>query len=119
MPRGDGTGPAGMGPRTGRMAGYCAGYPVPGFMNPAVNGYMRWPAGGRGRGHRWMYYAMGLPFWARRAAYSAYDPAFDQDMVDAEKNALSEQLEFLQQQIKAIQQRLDQLNKGGQEQDET
>ncbi len=34
MPRGDGTGPAGMGPMTGRAAGFCAGYPVPGYMNP-------------------------------------------------------------------------------------
>ena len=34
MPLGDGTGPAGMGPMTGRAAGYCVGYPVPGFMNP-------------------------------------------------------------------------------------
>jgi len=34
MPRGDGTGPAGMGPMTGRAAGYCAGYPVPGYVNP-------------------------------------------------------------------------------------
>lgn len=33
MPAGDGTGPAGLGPMTGRAAGYCAGYPVPGFMN--------------------------------------------------------------------------------------
>ena len=34
MPRGDRTGPAGMGPMTGRAAGYCAGYPAPGYMNP-------------------------------------------------------------------------------------
>jgi len=34
MPGGDGTGPAGMGPMTGRGAGYCAGYPVPGAANP-------------------------------------------------------------------------------------
>jgi hypothetical protein len=34
MPRGDRTGPAGMGPMTGRAAGYCAGYNVPGYMNP-------------------------------------------------------------------------------------
>ncbi|KPL16493.1 MAG: hypothetical protein AMJ92_12805 [candidate division Zixibacteria bacterium SM23_81] len=33
MPRGDGTGPMGLGPMTGRAAGYCAGYPLPGFMN--------------------------------------------------------------------------------------
>lgn len=36
MPGGDGTGPAGLGPMTGRAAGYCAGYPVPGFMNPII-----------------------------------------------------------------------------------
>jgi len=34
MPRGDGTGPMGMGPMTGRAAGYCAGFPTAGFMNP-------------------------------------------------------------------------------------
>ncbi len=34
MPRGDGTGPAGMGPMTGRAAGYCAGSNAPGFANP-------------------------------------------------------------------------------------
>ena len=34
MPWGDGTGPAGLGPMTGRAAGYCAGYPMPGYMNP-------------------------------------------------------------------------------------
>jgi len=33
MPFGDGTGPAGMGPMTGRAAGFCAGYSVPGYMN--------------------------------------------------------------------------------------
>lgn len=36
MPFGDGTGPAGMGPMTGRAAGLCAGYPVPGYMNAVV-----------------------------------------------------------------------------------
>jgi len=36
MPRGDRTGPAGLGPMTGRAAGFCAGYPVPGYMNPAT-----------------------------------------------------------------------------------
>ena len=36
MPFGDGTGPAGAGPMTGRAAGFCAGYPVPGYMNPVA-----------------------------------------------------------------------------------
>ena len=54
MPRGDRTGPLGLGPMTGRAAGYCAGYPVPGYMNPIggrgmgmARGY---PIGGRGMG---------------------------------------------------------------------
>ena len=48
MPWGDGTGPAGMGPMTGRAAGYCAGFPVPGYMNPTVGwgGYGAVPYGG-------------------------------------------------------------------------
>jgi len=49
MPRGDRTGPWGAGPMTGRAAGYCSGYSVPGFMNPTV-GYGRGWGGGRGRG---------------------------------------------------------------------
>jgi len=36
MPFGDGTGPAGAGPMTGRAAGFCAGYPAPGYMNPVA-----------------------------------------------------------------------------------
>lgn len=49
MPRGDRTGPRGAGPMTGRAAGYCAGYSVPGFMNP-TGGYGRGWGRGRGRG---------------------------------------------------------------------
>ncbi|MBC8461292.1 MAG: DUF5320 domain-containing protein, partial [Deltaproteobacteria bacterium] len=38
MPGGDGTGPAGLGPMTGRAAGYCAGFPAPGFANAVPRG---------------------------------------------------------------------------------
>jgi len=44
MPLGDRTGPAGLGPMTGRAAGYCAGYPVPGYMNP-IPGLGYWGGG--------------------------------------------------------------------------
>jgi hypothetical protein len=47
MPFGNGTGPAGLGPMTGRAAGFCAGYPVPGYMSPFM-----------GRGG---FYGSGLP----------------------------------------------------------
>ncbi|HHX95299.1 MAG TPA: DUF5320 domain-containing protein, partial [Clostridia bacterium] len=33
MPRGDRTGPTGLGPLTGRGAGFCAGFKVPGYAN--------------------------------------------------------------------------------------
>ncbi len=57
MPRGDGTGPGGLGPMTGRAAGYCAGYPIAGFMNPYVGrpglgfGYSRGFGRGLGRSY--------------------------------------------------------------------
>lgn len=52
MPRGDGSGPNGMGPMTGRGAGYCAGYSTPGFANPMGRGFGGGGGfgGGRGRG---------------------------------------------------------------------
>ena len=55
MPRGNGTGPMGMGPMTGRAAGYCAGQGVPGYMNPyGGRGLgMAWGRGGRGMGMAW------------------------------------------------------------------
>ncbi len=79
MPRGDGTGPAGMGPMTGRAAGYCAGYPMPGFTNPipgrgfggggrGFGGGGRGGGGGGGWGRRNQFYATGLTGW-QRAGY--------------------------------------------------
>ena len=74
MPGGDGTGPGGMGPMTGRAAGYCAGYPVPGFMNPVGGrGYGGWGRGGGGWGRRNMFYETGLTGWQRAGyGYPAY-----------------------------------------------
>ena len=57
MPWGDGTGPWGLGPRTGRGAGFCAGFPVPGFLNRFVFP----PFGGR-----WFGLWFGLTFRHRR-----------------------------------------------------
>ena len=45
MPFGDGTGPRGLGPMTGRAAGFCAGFGRPGFANPVPG---RWFGGGYG-----------------------------------------------------------------------
>ncbi len=48
MPGGDRTGPMGAGPVTGRGAGYCAGYNMPGYMNPVWG--RNFGQGGFGRG---------------------------------------------------------------------
>jgi len=45
MPAGDGTGPFGLGPMAGRAAGYCAGYAMPGYVNP-IPGRGFWGRGG-------------------------------------------------------------------------
>jgi len=47
MPRGDRTGPLGVGPMSGTADGFCAGYPVPGCVNPA-GGRRGWFLGNRG-----------------------------------------------------------------------
>jgi hypothetical protein len=79
MPGGDGTGPGGLGPMTGRAAGFCAGYPVPGYMNPIAGGGFWGRGRGGGRGRRNWFYATGLTGWQRAAmgwpAYGA-PPAY-------------------------------------------
>ncbi|MGZ5424590.1 MAG: DUF5320 domain-containing protein, partial [Candidatus Aminicenantales bacterium] len=49
MPAGDRTGPIGMGPLSGRAAGYCAGFGMPGYANP-LPGRGFGMGFGRGRG---------------------------------------------------------------------
>jgi len=54
---------------TGRGAGYCAGFGVPGFMNRGFGGFGRGRGGrGGGRGWRNMFYATGLTGWQRAGA---------------------------------------------------
>ena len=51
MPGGNGTGPLGLGPKTGRGAGFCAGHPNPGHINPQPGrGSIRGFGFGRGFG---------------------------------------------------------------------
>ena len=121
MPAGDGTGPMGMGPRTGRGLGYCAGSDAPGYMSPAPGrglglgwGYGYGRGGGRGwgggrRGWRHTYHATGLPGWARAGwGYGAYGPTVNDAQ---ESDWLKSQAEALQRQLDAIGQRLEELDK--------
>jgi hypothetical protein len=112
MPRGDGTGPMGFGPMTGHGAGYCAGFPVPGYANP-------YPRMGRGmgRGYRRRFVATGMPYWAQYGyapgAPVAYQqpvfPGYAQVSPDEEKEMLREQAEILKDQLDSIVARLDEL----------
>jgi hypothetical protein len=121
MPFGDRTGPYGLGPRTGRVMGYCAGFPGPGSMNPiAGRGWFESGRGfgcfGRGRGWRNRFWATGSPGWARagygyppftgaeypsRAGFTAKD----------EIDILQDQADFFRQRLEEIQKRINTLEK--------
>ena len=118
MPGGDGTGPGGMGSMTGRAAGYCAGYSVPGFANP--NGGRNFGAGrgafggrGRGRGYRNQYYSTGLPAWGGQVGYPTYGSPYIPDVDPKEEvKMLKDQAGMLEKQLDDIQGRMDELKKG-------
>jgi hypothetical protein len=108
MPGGDGTGPVGMGPMTGREAGYCAGYPTPGFMSPAGGrGF-----GGRGRGRRNRFRAGGAPGWQRAAGgWPAFGAGAGYATPHAPPTASPEQeLDALKHQSEALASALDNIN---------
>jgi len=101
MPRGDGTGPMGMGPMTGRSAGYCAGYGVPGFMNPI-------PDRGFGRGRGFWGYGRGFGrgmAWRWGCMYPGAIPPYS--------TAVSphEEVEILKEQAQYFSKALDEINK--------
>jgi hypothetical protein len=107
MPGLDGTGPLGLGPMTGRGAGFCMGYAVPW----GARYYGRGAGMGFGRGFRRMYYATGLPGWARfgypgypqynNPVYMGYD-----ELVEDEKELLSRQAEYLEKELEQVKKRL-------------
>lgn len=124
MPGGDRTGPAGMGPMTGRGAGYCAGYSAPGYANWG-NGRAGWYGGFRGRGgwgRRNWFRATGLPGWYRaEAGFPApgwgYAPPCppakgDAPTGDAELAMLKEQAEYFRDAMERIEDRISELEAG-------
>jgi len=104
---------------TGRAAGYCAGYGVPGFMNPfGGRGFLRWGRGrGGGRGWRHWFYATGLTGWQRAAmgwpAFGGVVPPMPGVQTapsqETEKEVLTRQAEFLQTQLDHLRKRLEEL----------
>ncbi|RKZ32829.1 hypothetical protein DRQ33_05185 [bacterium] len=114
MPRGDGTGPMGEGPMTGRAMGFCAGYPIPGYMNFPRGGYRAYGGGfGYRRGNRWRhwFYATGLPGWYRWRNYPV-NPNLEYNISpEAEAQALKTAAQQLKAELSEIEKRIKELEK--------
>jgi hypothetical protein len=115
MPGGDGTGPIGLGPMTGRAAGFCAGFGVPGYANP-IGGRGFWGRGrgmGRGRGFGWARAGYSMPAWGGYAGgvYSGYpyQGGFPAVNAEQEQQTLKHQSEYLQQSLDDINKRIEEL----------
>ncbi len=120
MPGGDRTGPLGLGPRTGRAAGYCSGYPVPGYAN---NRFGRGFGGGFGRGRgygggRGFGMGYGRGWRHRNFAYGAYDvdypydPVYDDTPVrrTSNRDVRKDELGYLKREAKDLTRALDDIN---------
>jgi hypothetical protein len=100
---------------TGRGAGFCAGYGMPGYANP-VGGRGFFGRGrrfgGGGWGRRNVYYATGLPGWAR-AGYTgaAYEGAPFAGGLSAQQelDGLKGQAEYLEDSLNGIKKRIEEL----------
>lgn len=107
----------GMGPRTGRAAGFCVGYDVPGFANPAYGrgGGMGWGRGrgfgagfgGRGRGWRHRYWATGVP---DQQHYGRSGVDYARPETTSEADDLRQHAAALQTELDAINRRLKQMD---------
>ena len=116
MPGGDGTGPGGMGPMTGRAAGFCAGYSAPGYANPVGGrgmgmGWGRGRGGGFGRGFGWGRVGYGLPAYGGAVNPYAYSgvPFAPTVAPQQELDGLKGQAEYLVDALDGIKKRIEEL----------
>jgi len=112
MPGGDRTGPLGQGPRTGRAAGYCAGYGMPGYANPI------WGRGfGRGRG--WGFGPGRGRGWWRFFRWGSFSPKEDMESSDKGKvsntewspSSLYDLINNLAKKVEALENKIEKLNR--------
>ena len=103
MPAGDRTGPNGMGPKSGRGAGYCSGYDRPGYTNP-VRGRIGF---GLGRGGGRM---RGRGFWRRRG-FDQYFDDYPPNETPTHTEGKNETLAYLKDLADNINKRIDDLER--------
>ncbi len=100
MPRGDGTGPDGMGAMTGRGAGYCNGFDRPGYAQ-----------GGRGR-RNYGFFGRGFGGRAGRGFNGFWNPPVRYQYSETdEKQYLENEITSLKDVIKNLEKRLADLAK--------
>jgi len=107
MPRLDGTGPLGLGPLTGRAAGTCRRYSVPGYAvlaAAAVVGVAGWCRYGRGLAQRWRGGDRDGRWRSSDATPIAFSAAAG--LSADERAALEDQIAGLRAQLEALDQRL-------------
>ena len=116
MPRGDRTGPIGIGAMSGRAAGFCAGFNMAGYAHPTAAGGAGMRLGRRGGG--WSGPAGGGRRWRCRslafgrmgamygAGYAAVPHALSSEM---EKELLRNRSQVLQSELEAVNKRLEEI----------
>jgi len=122
MPGGDGTGPLGLGPRTGRAMGFCAGYPAPGYMNPGFGrGFRRFGGRGFSRGfvwRRWRFVPI-IPTQPEQVLepvqvqQQMYRPTKEQEIqiLEDESKAIEQEQEALKQELEEVRKSIAELKK--------
>ena len=112
MPGGNGTGPGGMGPMTGRGAGFCAGYAVPGYANPVGGrgygmGFGRGRGMGRGRGFGRGFGRAGTGYGMPAYGGVSFAPTVAPQQ---ELDSLKDQAEYLEDALDGIKKRIEELD---------
>ena len=115
MPRGDRTGPTGVGPGTGRMKGFCMGFGSSGTLNSSQNS--AYPGrGGGSRGWRNRFFNAGLTGWRRSAGFGprqdtgefadpglGFEPEPQLETLKAQAGYLEKVLEGIKRRIQKMQ----------------
>jgi hypothetical protein len=94
MPWGDGTGPMGLGPMTGRRAGFCAGFGMPGAGRGFGRSLFRF---GGFSGSMWYGQRYGRMFDTYRM-----DPATEREILQRQEQGLSASLDAVKKRLEEL-----------------
>ena len=98
MPKGDKTGPNGVGPRTGRGLGFCTGHNQAGYLTDTARyGTGRRFGGGRGFGR-----GMGFGFRHGYRHFYEDDDISEKTLIENEINTLKDRLNSLEEKLKNL-----------------